>query len=64
MPLGVKTHYATYVDEDEKDVTLTYDGKPCKRCGTTKKYTNNRSCVKCKVKGGALYTYKPKGESK
>lgn len=52
MPLGVTVHYAKYVDEDDKELTLTYEGKACKNCGTTKKYTNNRSCVKCKAKGG------------
>lgn len=25
----------------------TYEGAPCKACGTTKKYTINASCVEC-----------------
>lgn len=24
-----------------------YDGKPCKKCGTTKKFTSNWTCVQC-----------------
>ena len=27
----------------------TYDGKPCKNCGSTKKYTSNWSCVSCEL---------------
>lgn len=26
---------------------VTYDGKPCKKCGTTLKYTSGWSCVEC-----------------
>lgn len=25
----------------------TYDGQPCKTCGSTKRYTINASCVDC-----------------
>lgn len=51
---GVIIHYRRYTDETDRDVTLTYEPKkPCKVCGTRKRYTNNRNCVRCKTKGGA-----------
>ena len=43
-----------------KNGDLTYEGRPCKKEGHTKRYTSDRKCIECK----RIFDASPKGKEK
>lgn len=43
---------ATSRDAAARSGEVYYDGKPCKKCGGTKRYTSTAGCVACLIKRG------------